>query len=136
MIGALLSNTTSEHQRRETPLFDLKDVSLTVPGKSLLQPLTMTIPARRTIGLIGHNGSGKSTLLKVLARQKPASKGTVLFEGKFLSEWGDRPLHPGRLIARGTPPEIMTPGVLKEICGIDMAIMAHPQTGLPVGLPC
>ncbi|MFH1556679.1 MAG: ATP-binding cassette domain-containing protein [Pseudomonadota bacterium] len=57
----------------------------------LLEPLSMTLPAKRIVGLIGHNGSGKSTLLKILARQQPASGGTVRFEGKPLAEWGDRP---------------------------------------------
>lgn len=36
----------------------------------LRQPLTLTLPARRAVGLIGHNGSGKSTLVKLLARQQ------------------------------------------------------------------
>ncbi|MGX1742440.1 ATP-binding cassette domain-containing protein [Bosea sp. NPDC055353] len=35
----------------------------------LRQPLTLTLPARRAVGLIGHNGSGKSTLVMLLARQ-------------------------------------------------------------------
>ncbi len=75
---------------QQAPLFELENVSFSVPGKILLQPLTMAIPPRRIIGLIGHNGSGKSTLLKMLARQLLASDGTVLFEGKRLSAWGDR----------------------------------------------
>lgn len=75
----------------DAPLFALEDVSFSVPGRMLLQPLSLTLPARRIVGLIGHNGSGKSTLLKILARQQPASNGSVRFEGKLLSEWSDRP---------------------------------------------
>ncbi|BCP55569.1 iron-hydroxamate transporter ATP-binding protein [Kaistia sp. 32K] len=56
----------------------------------MLGPLTLTLPARRMIGLIGHNGSGKSTLLKILARQQAATSGQVRFEGRPPSEWGDR----------------------------------------------
>jgi len=73
-----------------TPLFELEDVSFVIPGRMLLQPLTLTLPARRVIGLIGHNGSGKSTLLKLLARQQSASSGTIRFEGKALGDWSDR----------------------------------------------
>ena len=73
------------------PLFALDRVSFSIAGRTLLQPLTMTLPAKRIVGLIGHNGSGKSTLVKILARQQPASSGTVRFEGRPLSEWGDRP---------------------------------------------
>jgi iron-chelate-transporting ATPase len=72
------------------PLFALDNVSFSVLGRTLLAPLTLTLPARRVVGLIGHNGSGKSTLLKILARQQPASGGTVHFEGEALSKWGDR----------------------------------------------
>lgn len=72
------------------PLFDLTDVSFAVDGRTLLQPLSLTLPARRMLGLIGHNGSGKSTLLKLLARQQPVSGGAIRFEGQVLSEWKDR----------------------------------------------
>ncbi|WNJ93145.1 ATP-binding cassette domain-containing protein [Bosea sp. 685] len=74
----------------EEALFALDAVSFSIPGRVLLEPLTLTLPARRVVGLIGHNGSGKSTLLKILARQQPASSGTVRFEGKALGDWGDR----------------------------------------------
>ncbi|MBN8939800.1 MAG: ATP-binding cassette domain-containing protein [Rhizobiales bacterium] len=72
-------------------LFELDGVGFTIPGRVLLEPLTMSLPARRVVGLIGHNGSGKSTLVKLLARQQPASAGTIRFEGKALDAWGDRP---------------------------------------------
>lgn len=71
-------------------LFELENVTFAVSGSVLLQPLTMKVPARRFLGLIGHNGSGKSTLLKLLARHQPASGGSVRFEGKKLREWTDR----------------------------------------------
>ncbi len=72
-------------------MFTLDAVSFAIPGRMLLEPLTLALPARRVVGLIGHNGSGKSTLLKLLARQQPATSGTIQFEGKALKDWGDRP---------------------------------------------
>ncbi|MBM7329013.1 Fe3+-hydroxamate ABC transporter ATP-binding protein FhuC, partial [Agrobacterium sp. S2] len=42
-------------------LFDLDAVTFSVPGRTLLEPLTLALPANRVVGLIGHNGSGKST---------------------------------------------------------------------------
>ncbi|MCP0855286.1 ATP-binding cassette domain-containing protein, partial [Salmonella enterica subsp. enterica serovar Give] len=41
----------------------LRSVAFRVPGRTLLHPLSLTFPAGRVTGLIGHNGSGKSTLL-------------------------------------------------------------------------
>ncbi|MBS7535613.1 ATP-binding cassette domain-containing protein [Ancylobacter sonchi] len=72
------------------PLFDLDGVCFSVPGRVLLAPLTLSLPAGRVVGLIGHNGSGKSTLLKILARQQPASAGSLRFAGRALGEWNDR----------------------------------------------
>ncbi|KUL94565.1 iron-hydroxamate transporter ATP-binding subunit [Bosea sp. WAO] len=72
------------------PLFELDGLGFSVPGRTLLGSLSLTLPARRCVGVIGHNGSGKSTLLKILARQQPASAGTVRFEGKALGDWSDR----------------------------------------------
>jgi ferric hydroxamate transport system ATP-binding protein len=83
------ARATAYHPRQ--PLFELDGVSFSIEGRALLQPLTMSLPARQVIGLIGHNGSGKSTLLKLLARQQPASSGAIRFEGKRLGDWGDRP---------------------------------------------
>lgn len=75
----------------DKPLFALEGASYAIPGRVLLEPLSVDLPARRIIGLIGHNGSGKSTLLKLLARQQPPSGGTIRFEGRALAEWGHRP---------------------------------------------
>lgn len=72
------------------PLFELEGISFSIPERVLLHPLTLSLPVRKVVGLIGHNGSGKSTLVKLLARQQPVSAGTIRFEGKGLSEWGDR----------------------------------------------
>jgi iron complex transport system ATP-binding protein len=84
------SVTTPQGSAEPDALFVLDEVSFSVPERRLLEPLTLTLPARRIVGLIGHNGSGKSTLLKILARQQPASAGRVSFEGKPLGEWGER----------------------------------------------
>jgi iron-chelate-transporting ATPase len=72
-------------------LFEVEAVSFAIPERVLLHPLTLTLPTKRVVGLIGHNGSGKSTLVKLLARQQPVSTGFIRFEGKPLQDWGDRP---------------------------------------------
>lgn len=71
------------------PLFEIEDASFTANGRTLVGPLSLTIPSGAFIGLIGHNGSGKSTLLKMLARQH-STQGTIRLRGRPLAEWGDR----------------------------------------------
>ncbi|MEN4694350.1 Fe3+-hydroxamate ABC transporter ATP-binding protein FhuC [Pantoea agglomerans] len=66
------------HPHAEEATFTLKNASFEVPGRTLLQPLSLTFPPGKVTGLIGHNGSGKSTLLKMLGRHHAASSGEVL----------------------------------------------------------
>lgn len=73
-------------------LFRLEELSFRISGRTLLEPLSLTLPAGRIVGLIGHNGSGKSTLLKILARQQSPTSGAVYFEGKPLEKWAHHEL--------------------------------------------
>ncbi|PZQ47336.1 MAG: iron ABC transporter substrate-binding protein [Rhodovulum sulfidophilum] len=76
------------------PLFEIDGLAVDVPGRRLIDKLTLTLPEGSMTALIGHNGSGKSTLLKVLARQIRPAAGTVRFGGRPLADW------PGRELAR------------------------------------
>ncbi|WP_058912321.1 Fe3+-hydroxamate ABC transporter ATP-binding protein FhuC [Entomohabitans teleogrylli] len=70
--------------------FHLTDVTFRVPGRTLLHPLTLTFPAGKVTGLIGHNGSGKSTLLKMLGRHQAPSGGQILLNDQPLSRWSSK----------------------------------------------
>ena len=89
-------------------LFQIENLAVDVPGRRLLDGVTLDLPAGQVIALIGHNGSGKSTLLKVLARQVQATgriTGRVTFEGRALADWRARD-HARRLafLPQTTPP--------------------------------
>jgi iron-chelate-transporting ATPase len=88
--AALPSERSAAAAAGTNALFELDAVTFSVPDRTLLEPLTLALPAGRVVGLIGHNGSGKSTLLKILARQQRASSGTLRFDGRALSAWSDR----------------------------------------------
>ena len=74
----------------EPSVFAVNDVCFRVGERTLLGPVSLTLPPRKVIGLIGHNGSGKSTLIKLLARQQAPTTGRILFEQKSLDEWANR----------------------------------------------
>jgi ABC-type multidrug transport system fused ATPase/permease subunit len=51
----------------------------------VLQDVSLRIPVRQTIGIIGPSGSGKSTLMDVLLRLIPVQSGRILIDGEDLA---------------------------------------------------
>lgn len=51
-------------------------------GVTLLDDITLTIPPRSFVALVGGSGAGKSTLLDALNGLRPAQKGMVLYNGQ------------------------------------------------------
>jgi ATP-binding cassette subfamily F protein uup len=56
---------------------DLKDVTVSIPDRALLDHLTWQLGPGDRVGLVGVNGAGKSTLLKVLAEEREPDSGHV-----------------------------------------------------------
>ncbi len=50
---------------------------------SAVRDVTFTLPAGRTLGVIGRNGSGKSTMLKLVAGITKPTTGTVTVQGRI-----------------------------------------------------
>jgi len=67
---------------RKKMLFDIENMSYSVPGKKLIENLTTRILQKDKIAIVGINGAGKSTLLKLmLGRIKPDAG--VIKQGDF-----------------------------------------------------
>ncbi|MCE8038915.1 ABC transporter ATP-binding protein [Halomonas sp. MCCC 1A11062] len=66
----------------------LRNISLTYPGKEepALNDLTLTIPARQVIGLVGASGSGKSTAIDVLLGLIQPQQGELLVDGQPIND--------------------------------------------------
>lgn len=50
-------------------------------GRRVLEDITLSIAPGRVVAIVGASGAGKSTLLDALAGVRPASEGTVRFDG-------------------------------------------------------
>ena len=61
-----------------------QDLSLAYQGNTIIQDLSLTIPAEKITVLVGANGCGKSTLLKGLARLLKPTSGGVYLDGKSI----------------------------------------------------
>ncbi len=58
-------------------MLELKDVSKTYNGNTILDRISMRIAANEVTGLLGPSGSGKSTILKIFAGLVQPDAGTV-----------------------------------------------------------
>lgn len=98
----------------EQPLFVLRDVSLCRGGNTLLDRVSMEVPAGSCTALVGKSGSGKSTLLRLLTRLADPDSGEVWFRGSALPEWDVLDLRK-RVQLVGQSPVLLTDTVTEEV---------------------
>lgn len=66
----------------------LRHVGYNYPnGKVALQEINLTIPAGRTVALVGASGSGKTTLANLLLRLREPSAGQIVVDGQDFWEF-------------------------------------------------
>lgn len=58
----------------------VENITVDVAHKSIVKNLSLTVPDKKTVGLIGANGSGKSTLLKSIYKSISPVKGTIFLD--------------------------------------------------------
>jgi len=71
-------------------VLELRQVSLTLQGKRILQDISFGLQAGRSYTLLGPNGAGKSTLLKCLNRIHNHWEGDILIQGESSRELSQR----------------------------------------------
>ncbi|MFM9923215.1 ABC transporter ATP-binding protein [Variovorax sp. H27-G14] len=67
-----------------------EDVGVCVGRRLLLDGVSMAVPERGLLGIVGPNGSGKTTLLRAALGLMPLSAGRVLLRGRPLQQWPAR----------------------------------------------
>ncbi|MEU9444727.1 FHA domain-containing protein [Streptomyces sp. NPDC048304] len=65
---------------------DVQDLTVAVDGgrKVLLDHVSFPVAEKCLLAVVGPSGAGKSTLLNALTGQRPADRGTVLYDGRDL----------------------------------------------------
>jgi osmoprotectant transport system ATP-binding protein len=68
-------------------VLEIRDLSCTLGGRSVLRGVSLTVGEGETVVLLGRSGSGKTTLLKAINGLVAASGGEIRFQGKAAAEW-------------------------------------------------
>ncbi|MGC0953832.1 lipid A ABC transporter ATP-binding protein/permease MsbA [Pantoea agglomerans] len=74
---------------RATGNIEFRDVTFTYPESETpaLQHINLTLPAGKTVALVGRSGSGKSTLASLLTRFYDIDSGEILLDGHDLRDY-------------------------------------------------
>jgi peptide/nickel transport system ATP-binding protein len=70
----------------EAPLLDVRGLSATYGHVTVLHDLTLSVPGRQCVAVVGMSGSGKTTLARCLVGLHPAWSGEVSFAGTPLAK--------------------------------------------------
>jgi ATP-binding cassette subfamily B protein len=68
---------------------EMRNLSFQYPRSSttVLNNVTLKIPAGGTIGIVGRTGSGKTTMLRMLLRLYPVTEGTIFIDGQDINDY-------------------------------------------------
>jgi len=77
-------------------LLDVQELSVFYGGIHALQEVSLTVPEKQIVTLIGANGAGKSTTLRTIIGLVEARQGKILFRGREIQ---NRPAH--RIVETG-----------------------------------
>ncbi|HAT2167247.1 TPA: SmdB family multidrug efflux ABC transporter permease/ATP-binding protein [Citrobacter freundii] len=83
---------------------DVEDVSFAYRDDNLvLQNVSLSVPSRSFVALVGHTGSGKSTLASLLMGYYPLSQGEIRLDGRLLSSLSHSALRQGVAMVQQDP---------------------------------
>jgi len=103
---------------------ELRDVSFQYGSRAkVLDKISLTIPAGKTIAIVGESGSGKTTILKMLMRFHDPTEGQLLFDGVDARDL-DTPSVRSRVAIVSQEPFIFTGTIRENIA------MARPDASL------
>ena len=75
------------HHDRVKGDIEFRNVSFNIEGKDILKDVSFSLPAGKTLAVMGPTGSGKTTLIHLLARFYDVTEGQVLVDGCDVRKW-------------------------------------------------
>lgn len=118
-IFELMDRSQQSYGSDDRPLasgrIDISDLSFAYRNdKKVLQHISLHVPSRGFVALVGHTGSGKSTLANLLMGYYPLSEGEIRLDGRPLSSLSHRTLRQGIAMVQQDP-VVMAESVLANV---------------------
>jgi branched-chain amino acid transport system ATP-binding protein len=108
--------------RKVANILEVNSVTKTFGGIVALQDVSINVPERGVIGLIGPNGSGKTTLFNVVSGFYVPDKGEVWYHNGGSSERIDG-LNPNEVFAKGIVRTFQIPRLFKSLTVLENLLL-------------
>ena len=72
------------------PILEVQDLGKTFGRITAARDITVAVPARQTVGIIGANGAGKTTFVNLITGYLKPSNGRIRFEGEDITALSPR----------------------------------------------
>ncbi|CAM4464924.1 ABC transporter ATP-binding protein [Paenibacillus macerans] len=83
----------------EEPVVRIQGVSKTIGSKTLIDSLTLDIPAGQVYGFLGPNGAGKTTTIRMMVGLMSISKGDIFIQGASIKQHFEQAIsHVGAIV--------------------------------------
>jgi phospholipid/cholesterol/gamma-HCH transport system ATP-binding protein len=92
MVASSPKPKRPQPQEPENGLIELHDLNVRFGRQHVLRDITLSIPRRQTIAIIGESGCGKTVLLKTMIGLLRPTSGHVVFDGQPIDELSDKEL--------------------------------------------
>ena len=69
-----------------TTLLELRSVSKTIGGLTILNKLSLSLGQGEALGVLGPNGAGKTTMLNLISGDLPVTSGEIWFDGHDITK--------------------------------------------------
>lgn len=71
-------------------ILELKDVSKSYDGRSIMENIDISIPEKSFVSIVGKSGSGKSTLLNMIGLLESVDSGSIKIKGEEIPKINSR----------------------------------------------
>src|SRR5215218_1160573 len=122
--GITVSEGRGDVEAEDVPALEVEDLEVAYAGVRALHGVSLVVPERKIVAVLGNNGAGKSTLLRAISGMLALHGGSI--------EGGKARLH-GRTLSALDPAEIVRAGVVQVPEGrrvfVDLTVEENLRAG-------